>query len=149
MTTEARAEEEAIGVSRGGRTTKIHAITDEKGRIRRFDLTGGNRHDAAVAEPLILGGDSDVEFMIGDKGYDSKELRNAAIDAGMTPVIPSREGAVTPADYDVELYKERNFIERAFCRIKDYRRIATRYDKLKRNFDAAVALVSVRMWFLI
>lgn len=149
MSTQERAEEEAIGVSRGGRTTKIHAVTDEKGRIRRFDLTGGNRHDAAVAEPLILGGDSDVEFMIGDKGYDSKDLRDAAIESGMTPVIPSRKGAVTPADYDVELYKERNLIERAFCRLKDYRRIATRYDKLKRNFQAAVQLVSVRMWFLI
>ena len=112
-------------------------------------MTGGNRHDAAVAEPLILSGENDIDFMIGDKGYDSQDLREAANDGGMTPVIPSREGARTPADYDVELYKERNFIERAFCRLKDYRRIATRYDKLKRNFEAAVALVAVRCWFLI
>jgi transposase len=112
-------------------------------------LTGGNRHDAAVAEPLILSGDTDADFFIGDKGYDSQDLRAAAEDAGMTPVIPSREGARAPADYDRELYKERNLIERAFCFLKDYRRIATRYDKLKRNFEAAVALVAVRMWFLI
>lgn len=87
--------------------------------------------------------------MIGDKGYDSNELRETSADAGMEPVIPSREGAVAPADYDRELYKERNLIERAFCLIKDFRRIATRYDKLKRNFEAAVALVALKCWFLI
>jgi transposase len=89
-------------------------------------LSGGNRHDAAVAEPLILSGDADAEFFIGDKGYDSQDLRAAAEDAGMTPVIPSRESALDPAEYDHELYKERNLIERAFCFLKDYRRIATR-----------------------
>lgn len=112
-------------------------------------MTGGNRHDAAVAEPLILSGDNDADFFIGDKGYDSQDLRAAAEDAGMTPVIPSRDGARVPANHDRLLYKERNLIERAFCFLKDYRRIATRYDKLKRNFEAAVALVALRMWFLI
>lgn len=136
-------------MSRGGRTTKIHAVADDKGRIRRFELTGGNRHDAAVAEPLIVSGENNPDFMIGDKGYDSKELREASLDAGITPVIPWRDGATAPAAYDKEIYKQRNIIERAFCVLKDYRRIATRFDKLKRNFEAAVALVALRCWFLI
>jgi IS5 family transposase len=60
----------------------FEAVADEKGRIRRFELSGGNRHGAAVAEPLILSGDNAADFFIGDKGYDSQDLRAAAEDAG-------------------------------------------------------------------
>ena len=64
-------------------------------------------------------------------------------------VIPPKANAVDPAPYGKQLYKERNWIERAFGRLKDYRRIATRYDKLAQNFAAAIALVATRIWFMI
>ena len=87
--------------------------------------------------------------MIADKGYDSKALRDTLKARGKTSVIPSRKGTNEPADYDQQLYKERNLIERAFGRLKDHRRVATRFEKLTRNFEAVVSLVALRTWMLI
>jgi len=148
LTTVERAAEEAIGVSRGGRSTKIHGVTDHKGRLRRFHLTGGHRHDLVGADPLLLE-QAGTGPLLADKAYDAKALRAALEAQGREVVIPPKANAVDPAPYDEALYKERNWIERAFGRLKDYRRIATRYDKLARNFAAAIALVATRMWFMI
>jgi putative transposase len=87
--------------------------------------------------------------LIADKAYDALTLRHALAAQGREAVIPPKANAVNPAQYDGELYKERNWIERAFGRLKDYRRLATRYDKLARNFAAAIALVATRLWFMI
>ena len=116
------------------------------GRIRRFLLTGGNRHDIIAAEPLLLDHEG-ASHVLADKGYDSRDLREALLEQGKEPVIPPRSNTKAPAEYDATMYKERNLIERCFGRIKDYRRIATRFDKLARNFAAAVALVACRIWY--
>jgi transposase len=90
----------------------------------------------------------ETRALIGDKGYDSNELRAWLADEGLTPVIPRREiDGQRPAEH-AELYQERNRIERAFNRLKDYRRFATRFDKLATTFEATVALIATRIWFL-
>jgi transposase len=149
LSSQARAHAEAIGKSRGGRTTKLHAIVDQLGRLRRFCLTGGHEHDMIAVDPLLLDHDAPAGTVIADKAYDAHRLRAALAATGRRAVIPFRITAKAPEPLDHSLYAERNLIERAFNRLKDYRRIATRFDKLARNFAAAVALTALRIWYLI
>jgi transposase len=138
--------EQAIGRSRGGRTTKIHAITDSQGRLFRFSLTPGNVADITeayrLAEQLPSNG-----CLIGDMGYDALELRQQLAFRGTASVIPSQPTRKHPWPLDTETYKERNLVERGFSRLKDFRRIATRYDKLARNFASTIALAAVVTWW--
>jgi transposase len=91
----------------------------------------------------------ETRALIGDKAYDSNELRTWLREQGLTPVIPKRKvDGQCPAD-DAALYKQRNRIERAFNRLKDYRRFATRFDKLATTFEATIALIATRIWFLV
>ena len=103
----------------------------------------------AGVDPLLLDHDATAATVIGDKAYDAKRLRSALAEKGCRVVIPFRATAKAPVPHDPALYAERNLIERAFNRLKDYRRIATRFDKLARNFQAAVALAALRVWYLI
>jgi transposase len=84
-----------------------------------------------------------AEYVIADKGYDSNELRQAVVAQGAHPVIPPRSNRKTPISYDQHLYKERNIIERAFNKLKHYRRIATRYEKKAANFMGFILLGSI------
>lgn len=86
--------------------------------------------------------------LLGDKAYDSAELREWLNDRGTKPVIPNRSNRIQPFSFSKHLYKERRRIENAFCRLKDFRRIATRYDRLARNFLASVCLVAVLVWWI-
>jgi transposase len=89
----------------------------------------------------------EASALIADKAYDSNELRAWLVEQRLTPVIPKREiDGQRPSD-NAELYKERNRIERAFNRLKDYRRFATRFDKLATTFEATIALIAMRIWF--
>jgi transposase len=85
--------------------------------------------------------------LLADKGYDANSLRAALADRGTEAVIPSTRSRKRPIPYDEAAYRERNKIERAFCRLKDWRRIATRYDKLARNFLSAVAIAATIIWW--
>lgn len=105
-----------------------------------FRLTGGQRHDSKEALFLIDG--IWARYFIGDKAYDSSEIRQAIEDRNATPVIPSLANRKIQHAYDKEIYKARNRIERFFCKIKEYRRIATRYEKLACRFAAMILLVS-------
>ena len=149
LSTAARAHAEAIGRSRGGRTTKLHAVVDALGRITRFCLTGGHQHDMAGVDPLLLQHNATAATVIADKAYDAERLRSALAERGSRAVIPSRITAKSPQPISRALYTKRNLIERAFNRLKDYRRIATRFDKLAGNFAAAIALTAIRLWYLI
>ncbi len=140
-------QKQAIGRSRGGRNTKIHAISDAKGRFLSIILTGGEAHDCTVAERLINRTEVADEFL-GDKAYDSAEIREQLADRGTKPVIPNRSNRKQPFRFNKERYKLRHRIENAICRLKDFRRIATRYDKLARNFLAAVCLVAAIVWWI-
>ena len=103
-------------------------------------LTPGQAHDLACAEPLIDG--VDPEALIGDKAYDADSLIDALTKRGITSVIPPKANRKTPRDCDFALYCERNLVERFFNKLKHFRAIATRYDKLARNFLAGVQLAS-------
>src|SRR5690348_957676 len=121
--------DQAIGRSRGGRTTKIHGLSDPFCRPGVLHLSAGQRADIAVA-PEVLALAPAMSALIGDKGYDGDELRAAIIARGAKPVIPNKSNRVVLHPFNKRLYKGRNVIERCFCRLKDFRRIATRYDKL-------------------
>ena len=125
-------------------TTKIHAIVDALGNPVALSLTPGQAHDITQAEPLL----DQVEpgAFLADKGYDSDALVATLQERGITPVIPSKANRREPRKTDFALYRERNLVERFFCKIKQYRAISTRYDKLANTFLAAVALVCVLMW---
>ena len=134
-----------IGISRGGRTTKIHAVVDGKGRPLNFSVTGGQVHDSQVVEQVLNTPRSPL-VVTADKAYDSQTARQQIKDEGALPIIPNRRNAIKQAYCPKRFYRQRHKIENFFCRIKDWRRIATRYDKLARNFLAATTLVAALYW---
>jgi transposase len=140
-------QKQAVGRSRGGRNTKIHALADAKGRLLAILLTGGEAHDCPVAERLIRRV-KPPKRMLGDKAYDSAELREELDERGTKPVIPNRSNRKQPYSFSKRLYKLRWRIESAFNRLKDYRRIATRYDRLARNYLASVCLAAALVWWI-
>jgi len=117
-------QKQAVGRSRGGRNAKIHALADAKGRLLAILLTGGEAHDCPVAVRLIRRVKS-PKRMLGDKAYDSAELREDLDERGTTPVIPNRCNRKQPFSFSKRLYRLRWRIESAFNRLKDFRRIAT------------------------
>jgi len=136
-----------VGRSRGGRNTKIHALADAKGRLIAILLTGGEAHDRPVAERLICRV-APPKCMLGDKAYDSAELREELDEQGTKPVIPNRSNRKQPFRFSKPAYKLRWRIEAAFNRLKDFRRIATRYDKLARNYLGSVCLAAALVWWI-
>ena len=140
------AERQAIGRSRGGRTTKIHAVADARGRIVAFDLTPGQRGDVVPA-PELVGRLPPARILLADAAYDSNAFRASLAARGTLPVIEANPGRKRPVPFDEGAYKLRNLIERAFCRIKDWRRVATRYDKLARNYAAGVQIAIIVLWW--
>src|SRR5947208_3299695 len=128
-------QKQAIGRSRGGRNTKIHALADAKGRLLSLLLSGGEAHDCPPAQRLIRRTKA-AKKLLGDKAYDSAELRQWLAGRGTKAVVPNRSNRKQPFSFDKKSYKQRHRIENAFCRLKDFRRIATRYDRLARNFLA-------------
>jgi len=131
---------QAIGRSRGGLTTKIHTLVDALGNPVELMLTPGQAHDLACAEPLIA--NSDPDALIADKAYDADSLIDTLTERGIAPVIPPKANRKTKRECDFALYCERNLVERFFNRLKHFRAIATRYDKLARNFLAGVQLAA-------
>jgi transposase len=128
-------------------TTKVHALVDVIGRPFARALTAGNVADLK-ALPLLLPNLPDAtRHLIADKGYDADGLRKELRQRNIAPVIPGRANRKRKVRLDKRRYRERHLIENTFCRLKDFRRIATRYDKLARNFLSAVALATlVAFW---
>jgi transposase len=121
-------------------TTKVHALVDALGNPCNLMLTPGQDHDLTCAQPLLE--NADPRALIGDKAYDADSLIDALDRRAITPVIPLKANRKVQRDCDFALYCERNLVERFFNKIKHYRAIATRYDKLARNFLAAVQLIA-------
>ena len=137
---------EAIGKSRGGNTTKIHVLADSFGLPVAFYLTPGQAADSKSAY-LLLEAAPSFEHIICDRGYDSEKLRGHIKNTGAIHVIPrKRNSLIGNKDIDWDLYKHRHQVENLFARIKHFRGLATRYDKLKRNFESVVALVFAFLW---
>jgi transposase len=128
-------------------TTKIHAVCDAQGRPTDLVLTQGQASDLAGFD--ALSNRIKAEIVIGDKGYDADDrVREVLRAAGKTAVIPPRSNRKNPEQYayDKELYKKRHRIENFFSRLKDFRGIATRYEKTSRNFLAGIHLAAAMDW---
>lgn len=110
----------------------------------RILLTGGERNDITQIEPLLDG--IRTGFVLADKGYDAQRALDATAACGAVPVIPRRITTAARRPFDRQLYQERNLVERFFSKIKHFRRIATRYDKLARNYRSFILLVAALKW---
>ena len=130
-----------MGGSRGGVGTKVHAALNGLGLPVRLLLTPGQAADVTQAKKLIEG--LPFEVVIADKGYDSQELVKAIEDEGGEAVVPSRSNAKAPRDTDWARYKDRNLVERFWSKVKQYRRVATRYETKAKNFLAFVQVASI------
>jgi transposase len=133
-----------LGRSRGGLTTKIHALADALGRPLRFILTGGQTGDITIAPALLA--NVEAGGVIADKAYDSNALRALIAAAGAEAIIPSNRTRKILIPHDAIAYKLRNRIERFFNKLKHFRRIATRYDRRAVYFLANLHLASTMIW---
>lgn len=126
--------------------SKLHAVCDADGKPLILLLTEGQVSDYRGAAK-ILPALPPADILIADKGYDSDWFRQALIELGIEPCIPGRNGRKKPVEYDEHTYKQRNRIERMFGRLKDWRRIATRYDRCAHAFMSAIAIAAtVSFW---
>jgi transposase len=134
-----------VGRSRGGLTTKIHARVDAQGRPVRLLISPGNDHDVTCATALLEGLEKRA-VVIADKGYDADKVRSCIRDQGAIPNIPNRSNRKKKYRWKKAVYRQRNHVERFFNKLKQYRRITTRYDKLGATFFAFIQLASVRIF---
>jgi len=125
-------------------STKIHMLTDALGRPLRFVLTGGQVNDCTQANSLL--GNAKTGYVIADKGYDSEQVLEKVEELGAIAVIPPRSNRKEQREYDRELYKERNLIERTFNQLKHCRRLATRYDRKALYFRSFLYLAASLLW---
>ena len=135
---------QALGRSCGGFSTKIHAACDALGNPIRFILSPGQASDCSYALPLLEG--FEPQAILADKGYDADSILKAAESCGAQAVIPPKKNRTEQRTIDPILYKERNWVERLFNKLKNFRRIATRYDKTDSSFLAFVHLASICLW---
>ena len=119
-------------------------VCDAQGRPMRFALTGGQAADSPQAIPLLHG--IETGAVLADKGYESNRVLGCIRSSGATAVIPPKRNRKEPWEYDRELYRQRNLIERAFNKLKHWRRIATRYDRRSTYYLSALYLVSSVIW---
>jgi transposase len=119
-------------------------LCDSLGCPLKFIVTGGQVHDVTQAELLL--DDQEGDYVIADKGYDSSLLVEYIEGRGFIPVIPARSNRICPRAYDKHLYRERNVIERTFNKLKQFRRIATRFEKTVINFMALLYLAAWTIW---
>ena len=127
-----------MGRTRGGLTTKIHLLSNQLGEPLQFRLTAGNINDCTQAIALL--GEHKPAVVLADKGYDTDAIVAHVEAIGAQVVIPPKANRLRQRPYDKELYKQRNRIERCFSRLKQFRRLATRYDKNQACFHAFVCV---------
>lgn len=139
-------ETNALGRSRGGFSTKINARSNAEGLPIGIVITPGQAHDVTAYPALMEEVDDDPEQMLADKGYDSDAVRDDIEARGGEAQIPTKANRQVQHLVDKAIYALRNRIERFFNRIKNSRRVATRYDKLVESFAAFVLLATIRLW---
>jgi transposase len=157
----------AIGRSRGGLTSKIHLVSDGRGRPLNLILTPANINDTTMLSEVIGGirverigpgrPRTRPEVVLADKGYPSKANRSYLADRGIKANIPDRDDQIAgrkrrgrsggrPRQFDADLYRRRNVVERSFNQLKNWRGIATRTDKTARNYRAGILLAATLIW---
>ena len=150
------AQDEALGRSQGGFSTKLHLRAEGGGKPIIAVLTGGERHEQIALEGLLDGGairrpDAGrprlrPRRLAGDKGYSSPTARRRLRQRRISPVIPTRKDQRSQPNFDREAYRERNKVERLINRLKQFRRIATRYEKRAANYLAMVNIGMIMLW---
>jgi transposase len=143
---ETAEQNQALGRSRGGFSTKIHLRCNAAGLPIGVVLSGGEAHNVTAYEELMEQRDSDPDAMLADKGYDSDAIRHDLRDSGATPEIPTRSNRKVKYSISKPLYALRSRIECFIGHLKEQRRIATRYDKLATSFVGFVLLGCIRIW---
>lgn len=134
-----------MGRSPGGFGTQIHGIIDALGNPVGFTLTGAEQADVGQANALLAMA-ADAQAVIADKGYDSDALVQQIEANSAEAIIPPRSNRRSPRDYDHHRYQARNLVERFFNQLKQFRRIATRYEKLAAHFAAMVTCRCIVLW---
>jgi len=127
--------------------TKLHAVTDKNGHPIRFFMTAGQISDYTGAAALL----DDLpaaKWLLADRGYDADWFRDGLEEKGIKPCIPERKSRGKPVKYDKRKYRRRNRIEIMFGRLKDWRRVATRYDRCPVVFHSAICLAATVMFWL-
>lgn len=141
-----KGEVTCIGKSVAGNTSKIHMVTDSSGNPIDFEITEGQVHDIQMATELVERTPKS-DFTIADKGYDGEYLRWVIRECDSIPIIPRKSNSLTGNEgLDKDLYKLRHLVENVFARLKHFRAVATRYDKLKRNYEGMVTLACAYIW---
>ena len=136
---------QALGRSRGGFGSKVHCVADALGNPIAFTITGAEQADITQAHALLQKAPG-TQAVTADKGYDSDALVSAIQNRGAQANIPPRSNRKTLRAYDQHRYKARHLIENLFARLKQFRRIATRFEKLAKNFAAMVTLACICVW---
>lgn len=136
--------EQALGRSRGGFSTKIHVTVDGLGYPLRLQLTAGQRHDIIKAHDLTV--ELDFDYLIADRSYGAQTFRDDLDANGTQAVIPSPKNAKQPHEYDEWRYRERHLIECFIGKIKHFRRVFSRFDKLARRYLGFLQLTSTLIW---
>ncbi len=149
-------QREALGRSKGGFSTKIHRRCDGNGLPITFLLTVGERHEAVVFEALMAQGVVKRPGagrprlrplrVVGDKGYSSGSIRRYLRRRGIRLTIPRKDNERRRGKFDKTIYRQRNWVERCFNRLKQLRRISTRYEKKSENYQAMLTLASILLW---
>ena len=134
-----------MGRSRGGLTTKIHALVDACGLPILLKLTAGQAHDGRSAEDM-LGSIGRGDILLADRAYDSNALRQTLAARGAWANVKPMPHRLNPPAFSKRLYRQRNLVERFFNKLKHFRAVATRYDKRDDNYLAGVKLASIRIW---
>ena len=129
---------QAVGLTKGGWNTKLHAVVDGKGRPLSLLLTAGNVADVSEATEVLQ--DLQPKMVVADKGYDSDPLRIWLFEREITPCIPPKSNRKDPLPYRRSSYRKRHLVENFFAHLKTFRRVATRYDKLSQTFFGWVLL---------
>jgi transposase len=135
---------EALGRSKGGFTTKIHAVVDGLGNPLRFQLTPGQRQDITQAPDMIK--DFSQSKILADKGYDAKSLIEQLQQQNCEAVIPPKKNRKEQRFYDMESYKERHLIECFFGKLKYYRRVFSRFEKSASAFMSFLCFAGALIW---
>lgn len=139
-----KSGEQALGRSRGGFSCKIHVTVDALGNPLRLRLTGGHRHDSTQAKDLLEG--FDFEHLIADRGYAAADFIDYLLERGIEAVIPPHQRANILREYDEWLYQERHLVECFINKIKHFRRIFSRFEKLDRSYLGFLHFVSALIW---
>ena len=136
-----------IGRTKGGLNSKLHAVCDENGKPLILLLSEGQMSDYKGAR-CLLKALPNAAYMLADRGYDANWFRDALKDKGMEPCIPPKKNRKVNITYDAALYKQRHKVENMFGRLKDWRRIAMRFDRCAHTFFSAICIAATVIFYL-